>query len=212
MIRGRERTRGDFRYLCTKEAFHRGMMRIFPEKGDFTAIKVYELAEYAGINRKSFYRHYESLEDLLGEIVEDLILELKEQVREEDFAMRRYNPYPVFEKLSALLALHEAFYNCLLQSTYCAGLLEQIKLVLKERMALVVPEEYRIDDQKFEASLEFVCAGMAAVYRSWYNEEQKSRSLDDLCRDLTLFTFRGLNSALLGKKTVEQAQNEEFNK
>lgn len=40
------------------------------EKKDFAYITVKEICEKAGVNRSTFYLHYESLEDLLSESVE----------------------------------------------------------------------------------------------------------------------------------------------
>ena len=40
------------------------------EKKDFEYITVKELCEKAGVNRSTFYLHYENIADLLGECIE----------------------------------------------------------------------------------------------------------------------------------------------
>lgn len=61
----------DLRVRKTREAIHRAFQELICEK-DYDQITVKELAQRAQINRKTFYLHYDSLDELLGELQEEL--------------------------------------------------------------------------------------------------------------------------------------------
>lgn len=58
----------DLRVTKTLEAIDTSFRKLMLEKG-FEAITVKELCELARINKKTFYRYYETLDDLLAEVM-----------------------------------------------------------------------------------------------------------------------------------------------
>lgn len=73
----------DVRVARTRKRLKDALLKLLGEKS-IHELKVKELAEQAGVNRVTFYDHYDSLENLLWELVEDKlreyerIIELKE--------------------------------------------------------------------------------------------------------------------------------------
>lgn len=65
----KELTRSESKYFATAEKMDEAFLRIL-EKKDFAYITVKELCEAAGVNRSTFYLHYETVGDLLAESVE----------------------------------------------------------------------------------------------------------------------------------------------
>lgn len=68
------------RIAITKRLLKESMLRILREK-DLDTVNVTELCREAGINRATFYRHYEIPRDLLAEIQKDIFYELRKQIR-----------------------------------------------------------------------------------------------------------------------------------
>ena len=62
----------DLRVAVTKRMIQEALIRLLENK-PIDRIKVNELCEESGINRATFYRHYETLQDILREIEADLI-------------------------------------------------------------------------------------------------------------------------------------------
>lgn len=62
----------DLRVAVTKRMIQEALVRLLENK-PIDRIKVNELCEESGINRATFYRHYETLQDILREIEADLI-------------------------------------------------------------------------------------------------------------------------------------------
>ena len=62
----------DLRVAVTKRMIQEALIRLLKNK-PIDKIKVNELCEESGINRATFYRHYETLQDILREIEADVI-------------------------------------------------------------------------------------------------------------------------------------------
>lgn len=62
----------DLRVTVTKRMIQEALFRLL-EKKTIDKIKINELCEESGINRATFYRHYETLQDILREIETDVI-------------------------------------------------------------------------------------------------------------------------------------------
>ena len=62
----------DLRVLVTKRMIQEALIQLLENK-PIDKIKVNELCEESGVNRATFYRHYETLQDILKEIEADVI-------------------------------------------------------------------------------------------------------------------------------------------
>ena len=63
------------RITVTKRMLKEGLLRLLATK-ELNKIKINELCEEAGINRATFYRHYETPEDVLLELERDISLKI----------------------------------------------------------------------------------------------------------------------------------------
>ena len=70
-------TATDLRTIRTKKAIHTAFQEMAAQM-DIKNITVKELSERAGINRKTFYSHYDSIEALSKELLDDLIQNLQQ--------------------------------------------------------------------------------------------------------------------------------------
>ena len=75
-------TTTDLRTIRTKNAIHAAFQQMAASTG-IEHITVKELAELAGINRKTFYSHYDSIEALEQELMQDLIQEIYRIIQNE---------------------------------------------------------------------------------------------------------------------------------
>lgn len=67
------------RVVITKRMLKESILKILKEK-ELDSISVAELCREAGVNRATFYRHYEIPKDVVIEIQRDLYKELKQQI------------------------------------------------------------------------------------------------------------------------------------
>ena len=68
--------KSESKYYNTACLMDRALLELLDKK-QFEYITVKEICERAGVNRSTFYLHYESTADLLEEAMEFLFLELK---------------------------------------------------------------------------------------------------------------------------------------
>ena len=90
------------RVMITKRMLKDSMMKILREK-ELDMISVAELCREAGVNRATFYRHYEIPRDVVTEIQRDLYEELKQHI---SMPKSPENIHSVLEKLCAFLNGH----------------------------------------------------------------------------------------------------------
>lgn len=97
----------DLRVRKTREAIHRAFQELICEK-DYDQITVKELAQRAQINRKTFYLHYDSLDELLGELQEELAEHfIRQKVSYRSMEDIRALIRLFFERAADLPLLHE---------------------------------------------------------------------------------------------------------
>lgn len=70
--------KSDQRVVITKRLLKEGLIRLL-EKKDIDEIKIKELCEESGVNRATFYRHYDLPIDILREIKLDLFEEIRKK-------------------------------------------------------------------------------------------------------------------------------------
>ncbi|MFD2117582.1 TetR/AcrR family transcriptional regulator [Paenibacillus yanchengensis] len=70
----------DLRVTKTKESLRAALMELLTEK-PLEKVAVTELCQRAGITRRTFYLHYESVAKLLEAIIEELLLQLEASLR-----------------------------------------------------------------------------------------------------------------------------------
>ena len=100
------------RVVITKRMLKESMLKILKDK-DPDSITVAELCRDAGINRATFYRHYEIPRDVLFEIQRDLYYELRQQI---GIPLSIAEIHPVIEKLCDYMNAHIELLRILVRS------------------------------------------------------------------------------------------------
>ena len=80
IFRGLYMTKENQRVILTKRLLKEGLLRLL-EKKDIQKINICELCEVSGINRATFYRHYETPFDLLIDIGKDVFYQMQSELQ-----------------------------------------------------------------------------------------------------------------------------------
>ena len=91
-------------------------------------ISVRELCDQAGVGRASFYRHYQSKEEILERHARFLIKEWSQELESDPGA----KPWDVFESLFCHMKKHQAFYEVL----HKTGRDNVLRISLREKIGL----------------------------------------------------------------------------
>ena len=90
--------KAESKYFNTAKLMNTAFLYLL-EKKDFERITVKEVCEKAGVNRSTFYLHYETIDDLLFETIENLGREFKES----------FNNMPIYNNKKSLMLLTEEY-------------------------------------------------------------------------------------------------------
>lgn len=182
----------DRRIRKTKQGLRFALITLMREK-EISAITITELANEADINRKTFYTHYSTTEDILEEIQEEFIEKLLLLIKEQDFSGKDSEVYNLFIGLNKIINEELDFYSQLVSIDSYKFLIQKVKEVFKnaltEKIKDLQPEE------PSDLYLEFIASGIIGMYIEWLQMDSKI-SLEDLANAATKIVYQGMNSLI----------------
>lgn len=184
----------DLRVQKTLAAIYQAFEELICEQ-DYEKITVAELARRAMINKKTFYRHYPTLDDLLAEVQEgyseayvDLIrgLEMPKDLPEMQRIFFEFSAKqgPAYDKIT----INQTSYTDIRQ--------DMIDMVMVSTWGKS-PAVQELSDFKKIALLNFVQQTGLSLYRQWV-EEGRQTELEEVIKTAQLLTQSGVE-ALLSK-------------
>ena len=158
----------DLRVQRTKKLLKENFKDLFLQT-DYDKITVKELCEKSMINRRTFYLHYQSIDDILNDILSDMAKSFLEYTKDYDHFQnpkRIVKDYflftssnPLFEKLN-----NSIDYNYLR---------EQVNTKVRNIGQNNFKSVYKYDDFKVKMMMTFLNASTVNMYRLWCLEGKK---------------------------------------
>ena len=189
----------DRRIVRTKKAIKNAFAELLTEK-DINDITVSDIAEYADVNRKTFYNYYAGVFEVVDEIENDIIKRFDKMLAEADIETNIKNPYTVFEKLTALINTDMDFFGFLLSMNGNVSLVTKIVDMLKEKSISVMESRTSIEKWQLETVLDYAISGMFSVYQQWFNSDRR-QSIEEISALIGAMFFSGFNGII--KKTED---------
>lgn len=200
-----ERTAPDRRVVRTRKAIRQAFLTLMQET-EYQKITITGIAREADIDRKTFYLHYQSVEDLANEIVQDeadrIVRTCLDSLEGSDGSE---NVVDLFKRLSLglapdlksmkLIASHTPYELVLkkLESSLTASLIEQDALGLKKLGPYL------------DFCVAYFSAGLVAVIRRWILDESEI-PLEDIAQVTHSLVHSGLDGIV---RTVAEGGVEE---
>ena len=100
------KTSNDRRFRKNKTAIQRAYIDLVVEKG-YQHVTITDIAERADINRMTFYAHYETIEDIFSEFVDDM----EHTIRDAVSAEKEFDLDQFFTIMNELMFKEEAFFR-----------------------------------------------------------------------------------------------------
>ena len=180
----------DMRITRTREAIRRAFTDMICEM-DYEQITIKELTERAGINRKTFYLHYNSLDDLLGEMQNEMSRRFMERIKD----LRP--PYDM-DKITRAFYLSMEESGKFGERLACSGSYQYIN----RRMVNAVmrdtwkEENAGVKDPYLQnIVMAYVSQSTLAIYRQWI-ADKKRIPLEDIIQTTITLVCSGLNTWL----------------
>ena len=189
----------DRRITKTKQAMHAALGRL-AEQQDYHTITVTALAREADIDRKTFYLHYSSIDDVVKEYVRNRVEQFAEQL--SDIPLFKDNAINVSELYAALsiMLMPELIPSKELARHVPPELL--LESIQKELVQLLIEsDEPRLKSlgPLLEYCVSFIVAGAFDVYRRWLLSNSEI-PLDQISSMTATLAFEGVSGLLKNGK------------
>jgi len=133
----------------------------------YSEVTVSMLVREIGINRKTFYLHYESLDALLDELVDDIAAEIVAYMEEQELLFSEEAIEAYLQMLAQKLPLHK---RLICEPEYYFVFQRVCDTVVKCRLS-GVSEVFALDGFRLRAATEAISMVTMQTYRRWLLEE-----------------------------------------
>ena len=153
----------DRRVLRTRKMLLKGLTDLLREK-DIKDISVKELADYADINRCTFYLHYKDVYDMLEKIETELVDDFNTML--DSCIETGPDPYTFMCTFFSYANEHQETLSALLGKHGDLAFLNYMKGIVQERMHFIWEKnKYRTDN--FEYYSAFIISGCLGLVEKW---------------------------------------------
>lgn len=176
----------DLRIVKTRTNIKNSLIDLLAEK-NVSKITVTELAEKAMINRKTFYRHYNTVQDVVDDInydmINDVISHAKKSDRDGNNLVNQLN----FIGLS-IVENKEQINKILKNSPEVFGSGRSVELLKRFVEVSIRPVLNFKNETKLKYLVEFVVSGFISVYVRWFNDgcAESAEKLADAVNEFVL--------------------------
>lgn len=192
----------DRRVERTRSAIINAFKEMIIEK-DFKQITIKELAERADINRKTFYLHYESMEEILFDLSIELSDQIFESLNDRDF----FNPdcYDInilVECIDGIINSNYELTRKIISSDSYRFFSRNIRDLVKDSFIRKIRGKIKVNEYIMNLVSDYVASGFAKVLKDWFEDpgELSSRDISQLVSALIYNGIMGvLNYSLVIK-------------
>lgn len=160
----------DRRIVKTREAIRKAYLDLVIEKGS-SRISISELARRANIDRKTFYLHYASLDDVLTEYVEKKFSEVVTVMEESHYFDDPFDAKKLIYLLDRFYEEEEELLIAVAGSDAYDDLWRNVHDILADKAVLLYSPHVNISMNEIKVFYDFFSAGVIDVYRRWVREE-----------------------------------------
>ena len=181
----------DLRVIKTRQAIRIALISLLSEK-ELSDITISELSARAHVNRKTFYRHYRSISDVVTEFENELLSDFSDILKTSNTSI--FNIGSVLGEISALISSNQEYFVKLLKLNPELFSTGRVKAMLRRAIEIALRDVCVVnDEQTLHALSEFTVSGVLSLYSGWF-DSGCTGSLDvitDIARRMTTDGLRG---------------------
>lgn len=175
-VRTKNGIKTDKRLVKTKKAIVAALIELLAVK-DLSEITVTELTDKAGINRKTFYLHYNKIDDVIADFGNDLFI-FAQKTLVDNVRLGSNDMRPLFATLNHTIEDNLEFFRLFVRSgaaeifissSMRRQYMSSMRVTLSQHLGGNVMGMYAV---------EYILSGIASMYRVWLESELPSVSLD----------------------------------
>ena len=190
----------DLRVIKTKRIIKNALIDLMSEK-EVSRITITELSERALINRKTFYRHYETISDVVRELEHELISEFADTLRNSNTSC--LDVAGVVADISNLIERRRDYFVKIMKLNPAIFSTGRIKDMLRRTVAVSLRNIGGIRDGETLAEIsQFIVSGVLALYSEWF-DNGCTGCLDRITETSQKLILNGLRSFVPDDKLSE---------
>ncbi len=187
----------DRRYRKTEKAIQEAYFSLVKEKK--SQITVAEIARRADIDRKTFYLHYDTPEEVLVRFCQERLSRLNEILQKENFLRSPSYIRGAFSMLNEVLEEDMDIYREISTGTIYNFFWERVENTFKKAVYAMFRNHFEAEEDELALMLVFYTSGIIAAYRKWLSGELQG-SLDVIADKIAFLSMQGISGYL---KTAE---------
>ena len=181
----------DRRVIKTREAIQQAYFSLLREE-DGKKVTIAEIARRADIDRKTFYLHYVSVDDIVKDFSESRLDKVFSIMDEEAFLGTAFNIGRLFVAVNEEFGENVEFYRYMARSKNFDPLWEEMEVILNQKIVEIYAKILKTAKEEIEVYARFYSAAFVAVYRDWLkgNLDVSLEMLASLTERITLIGAR----------------------
>lgn len=170
--------RYDRRVERTRNAIISAFKEMIVEK-EFKEITIKELAERANINRKTFYLHYESMEEILFDLtleISDLLFDILNE--KGFFTSGQFDVSILVDSIDTLINSNYDLTKKLVSANSYRFFTRNIKDLVKESFIRKIKNRVNVSSHIMNLTGDYIALGVSKVLKDWFEDPQGMSSTD----------------------------------
>ena len=151
----------DRRQIKTKKAIIAAFITLLQQK-NISKITITELSKLADIDRKTFYLHYNSIEELYNDLGTMLVSLIKEIIYE--YSKDQKTPYQLFASINDIISEKLDLFKSIARNNDFSDFMLNIKDILSNELIKLYGKENTSARERFKLTAVFVASGTVAMY------------------------------------------------
>lgn len=168
----------DKRVEKTRKAIINAFKEMIIEK-EFKEITIKDLAERANINRKTFYLHYCSMEDILFDFaldISELLFDILE--RRGYFANPSFDINILIESIDELINTNYELTKKIISANSYRFFARNIKDLVKDSLIRKYRKTVNLSDYLLNITGDFIASGLSKVLKDWFEDKGNLSSIE----------------------------------
>lgn len=184
----------DKRIIRTRAAIQQAYFQLLVEKED-NKISISELARAAGIDRKTFYLHYNSKEDIIREFCDAQIDEMTASLKAAGFFYHPFDSTVLFKALNDFFSSDEELARIVAVNEHFNFFWKRAEKLLKDTIIRFYRDKVIVSEKELMILASYVSSGIISAYRSNYFSDEPLSS-EELARCIGGFSVDGIRDVI----------------
>lgn len=184
----------DRRITKTRKSIQNAYLNLLRQKGT-EKITISDIAREADIDRKTFYLHYDSTEDIIREYAEEKTRELLARLTIRSFFSLSFDRKIFAKEVNSMLSEHLEFCRMVAGNPSLGFFWNEVQNVTVDILSEIYARHSKLPESDLKIQVSFFVVGAMYVYQRWLRDEIPC-SMEELGDKVSQIAFTGVQSIL----------------